>query len=210
MFLPANDLLIPLKRAVRRIVPNGPFTENESRTNFPGLSCVTCRAQVMRNVGKATRLPMAGKSANLGPRGKARYGRWPRDRRGRDGTRVQKGGCQPTSRHTPAVRLFSALCLLPVLALFAAAPAKAEPRVALVIGNAAYRNASPLQNTIADSEAVAAALGRLGFSVRIAPTSARALMKPCWPTSRQGNGCGTGVFYYAGHGMELDGRTGPP
>jgi hypothetical protein len=46
-----------------------------------------------------------------------------------------------------------------------ARPADAEERVALVIGNAAYENTSPLRNPRNDAEGVAAALERLGFKV---------------------------------------------
>ncbi len=58
--------------------------------------------------------------------------------------------------------LFSLLILL--AALFASV-AQAERRVALVIGNSAYRNASPLPNTINDATAVAALFRSVGFSV---------------------------------------------
>ena len=52
-----------------------------------------------------------------------------------------------------------------LLWLVAAAAAHTEGRVALVIGNSAYRNTQALANPRNDAEDVAAALGKLGFSV---------------------------------------------
>jgi uncharacterized caspase-like protein len=42
-------------------------------------------------------------------------------------------------------------------------PAHAEKRVALVIGNAAYKNAATLRNPRNDAQDVSAALQRIGF-----------------------------------------------
>jgi caspase domain-containing protein len=49
--------------------------------------------------------------------------------------------------------------------IFLTSPASAEKRVALVIGNGAYRNAPSLPNPHNDAEDVAAALKRTGFDV---------------------------------------------
>ena len=46
-----------------------------------------------------------------------------------------------------------------------AVPALADKRVALVIGNSAYRETTPLKNTRNDATDMAAALKRLGFQV---------------------------------------------
>ena len=51
-----------------------------------------------------------------------------------------------------------------VVALFAAMPALAAERVALVIGNADYKSA-PLKNPINDARAMARRLSQLGFKV---------------------------------------------
>src|SRR5260370_42610697 len=61
--------------------------------------------------------------------------------------------------------LICGLCLA-AGALFATAAA-AERRVALVIGNSAYKNASSLPNTINDSTAIAALFKSVGFEVVI-------------------------------------------
>ena len=53
---------------------------------------------------------------------------------------------------------------LAMLAAMAGAPARAELKVALVIGNAAYP-AAPLRNPVNDATAIAARLKALGFEV---------------------------------------------
>jgi hypothetical protein len=58
------------------------------------------------------------------------------------------------------VRLLAAIF---AFVLVAWSPADAEKRVALVIGNAAYKNADTLQNPRNDALDVAAALQRMGF-----------------------------------------------
>ena len=58
--------------------------------------------------------------------------------------------------------------LLPILiglALAAASPAFAEKRVALVIGNSAYKHAPALANPRNDAEGIAVALKRLQLDV---------------------------------------------
>jgi uncharacterized caspase-like protein len=58
---------------------------------------------------------------------------------------------------------FRSVTLFVLLLVLVAVPAHAEKRVALVIGNAAYKNAATLQNPRNDAHDVAAALQRLGF-----------------------------------------------
>jgi len=62
-------------------------------------------------------------------------------------------------------RLLSALFLMLFGVTVASSNSHAAGRVALVIGNAAYENTSPLRNPRNDAEGVAAALERLGFNV---------------------------------------------
>jgi uncharacterized caspase-like protein len=57
------------------------------------------------------------------------------------------------------------LCFLAVLCFALASPASAEPRMALVLGNGAYRHAAPLAAPAGDAAAMAAALRNLGFDV---------------------------------------------
>jgi len=59
------------------------------------------------------------------------------------------------------MRLLALILALVILTV----PAHAEKRVALVIGNAAYRSVAPLLNPRNDANDVAASLTRLNFSV---------------------------------------------
>jgi hypothetical protein len=73
---------------------------------------------------------------------------------------------------TGTVRCTGLALLLALLAAVSTPPASAEPsserRVALVIGNSAYRNTPPLPNPRHDAEAVGVELKRLGFDVDLA------------------------------------------
>ncbi|OSM00434.1 putative Peptidase C14 caspase catalytic subunit p20 [Magnetofaba australis IT-1] len=88
------------------------------------------------------------------------------------------------------------------------APANAVRGVALVIGNSDYANA-PLRNPANDADAMAAALRELGFTVMHANNLERAGMRRA--IRRFGDAIassdGVGLFYYAGHGMQSNGRN---
>lgn len=87
-----------------------------------------------------------------------------------------------------------------------AASLDAGPRVALVIGNAGYRNA-PLANPLNDAHAMADTLRKLGFRVI---SLENASQKQMYDAVRQfGDGLqgGVGLFYYAGHGVQVKGRN---
>lgn len=90
------------------------------------------------------------------------------------------------------------------LAQSAAQPA-AEIRVAVVIGNSAYPTA-PLANTANDAQAVAAALRDAGFHVIELRDGSKAQMQQAIDraaASLRGRN-GVGLFYFAGHGVQLD------
>ena len=80
-----------------------------------------------------------------------------------------------------------------------------ERRLALVIGNSSYTN-SPLANPANDARAMATKLRQLGFEVMEKENATREDMVHA---SREfGNRLklgGVGVFYYAGHGVQLNG-----
>jgi hypothetical protein len=85
------------------------------------------------------------------------------------------------------------------------AQAAAETRVAVVIGNAAYPTA-PLVNTLGDAAAVAATLREAGFSVIELRDGTKAQMLQAVERAAallRGRG-GVGLFYFAGHGVQLD------
>ena len=94
-----------------------------------------------------------------------------------------------------------------VVALWASlAPAAAEKRVALVIGNSGYRDVPVLANPRNDAEDVAAALKRLGFETTVGLDADRAGMeKAIEAFATAVEDADVAVFYYAGHGMQHQG-----
>ena len=86
-------------------------------------------------------------------------------------------------------------------------PAAAQRRVALVIGNSAYQKA-PLKNPANDAADISRVLGRLGFAVTALRDADRRSMEEAIRRFGQALGQGgVGLFYYAGHGMQVDGRN---
>jgi hypothetical protein len=86
--------------------------------------------------------------------------------------------------------------------------AKADPKVALVVGNGAYQNVPALANPPNDAADVAAALLRLGFSVRLVldasyETARLALLE----FNQKARDAEMAVVFFAGHGMEVNGEN---
>jgi len=105
--------------------------------------------------------------------------------------------------------LILGLGVIALLMGFAAASASADgKRVALVVGNSAYRNVPELPNPANDAGAVAAALNRLGFSVTlIANASFEEMRRGLIALGREAAGADMAVMYFAGHGMEISGEN---
>lgn len=99
-----------------------------------------------------------------------------------------------------------AYLLIACLALIPAAHG-AERRVALVIGNSAYQHA-PLANPGNDARAIAQALREMGFTVDERRNLNQAVMRRAIREfgDEIAKG-GVGLFYYAGHGMQIRGRN---
>jgi hypothetical protein len=70
-----------------------------------------------------------------------------------------------------------------------------EKRIALVIGNAKYKDA-PLANPVNDAHAMAKALGETGFAVTELDNAGQQEMQ-----------LALRKFYFAGHGMQVKGRN---
>ena len=98
--------------------------------------------------------------------------------------------------------------LQPVDAAASAPAAVAEQRLALVIGNGSYRDA-PLLNPVNDARAMAAALRDAGFSVIGSENASHLEMLDLIREfgDRLKNQGGVGLFYFAGHGMQIKGRN---
>lgn len=95
-----------------------------------------------------------------------------------------------------------------LLAIMFAAPALAEKRVALVIGNAAYRHAPALANPKNDAEGVAASLQRLQFEVLLGvDLDKRGLEALLQRFSEKLDKADVALVFYAGHGLQVNGRA---
>jgi len=83
-----------------------------------------------------------------------------------------------------------------------------EKRLALVIGNADYKNASALQNPVNDARAIAVALRDVGFTVLPYYNSDLKTMKQAMDDfGAKLQEYNIGLFYYAGHGMQVNGKN---
>jgi uncharacterized caspase-like protein len=88
-----------------------------------------------------------------------------------------------------------------------ASPAEIRNKVALIVGNSAYADAAPLPNTANDANDMCAALRKLGFEVicRIDIATKREFKDAIFEFTGKINPDTVAVFYYAGHGVQIDG-----
>jgi uncharacterized caspase-like protein len=99
--------------------------------------------------------------------------------------------------------------LLAAALLLVCQPAFAEKRVALVIGNSAYKNVAQLQNPVNDGAVIAQTLKNAGFDVvdsrhDMAAAETRRALRDFADQARDAD---IALVYYAGHGMEVDGTN---
>jgi uncharacterized caspase-like protein len=100
---------------------------------------------------------------------------------------------------------FCATLAASALPVRAAAPA--ERRIALVIGNGAYKSA-PLKNPVGDANAVAASLKQLGYGVTLREnTTLRELVESLREFSLRAQSSSVRMLFYAGHGVQAKGRN---
>jgi uncharacterized caspase-like protein len=103
--------------------------------------------------------------------------------------------------------LFLSLAAVTCSPLAAAQGAPAEPRVALVIGNAAYPTAA-LRNPVNDAKAIAERLRKLGFDVTLkTDVKQREMTRAVSQFGQSLKPGAVALFYYAGHGMQVKGRN---
>src|SRR5439155_544562 len=93
-----------------------------------------------------------------------------------------------------------------IILLLAVSAANAEKRVALVIGNGAYKNTPKLPNPPNDASDVAAALARSGFDI-IFDTNLDQLgmQEASIRFAREARTADVALFYYSGHAMQFAG-----
>jgi len=89
-----------------------------------------------------------------------------------------------------------------------AAAAHAQSRVALVIGNGAYRYTPRLINPVNDAKDIAAALSSLGFDVTEAiDLDKRAFDAALRAFANRSAAADTALVFYAGHGLQASGQN---
>jgi len=99
------------------------------------------------------------------------------------------------------------------LAFLTGAQAQAEPRVALVVGNAQYNGGllPPLKNPINDAKLMAATLKKAGFKVLVAENVGLREMKIAigdfGAALAEAGSSATGLFFFAGYGVQGDGAS---
>jgi len=111
---------------------------------------------------------------------------------------------QTEGLRTPKTLIFAALLL--VVAMIG--PARADKRVALVIGNSAYQHAPTLANPKNDAIDMAATLKQLKFTVIDGLDLDRpAMERKLREFARALAASDAGLLFYAGHGLQVDGQN---
>ncbi|WP_247339175.1 MULTISPECIES: caspase family protein [unclassified Bradyrhizobium] len=93
--------------------------------------------------------------------------------------------------------------------LVTCAPAQADKRVALVIGNSAYKSAPKLANPVGDAALIGGMLKKAGFDtvdVR-QDLNAPEMRKALREFGARTRDADVAIVYYAGHGLEVDGTN---
>src|SRR6476646_8212685 len=99
--------------------------------------------------------------------------------------------------------LASLMCM--VLSVSAA---KADRRVAFVVGNGTYKNVAQLPNPPIDAKAMASTLRNVGFEVIEGSNLSRDQMtEKLLDFGRKAQGSDIALFYYAGHGIAVSGTN---
>jgi uncharacterized caspase-like protein len=99
--------------------------------------------------------------------------------------------------------VLSLICML-----FTAHAARADKRVAFVVGNGAYKNVAQLPNPPIDAKAMAAVLRNVGFDVVEGTNLTRDTMtEKLLDFGKKAQGADVAVFFYAGHGIAISGTN---
>jgi hypothetical protein len=86
--------------------------------------------------------------------------------------------------------------------------ALADKRVAFVVGNSAYKNVPQLPNPVVDAKSIAKVLRNVGFDVVEGANLSRDKMtEKLLEFGKKAEGADVAVFYYAGHGIAVNGTN---
>jgi len=97
---------------------------------------------------------------------------------------------------------------LAAMMIIGATPSFADKRVALIIGNGAYKYTPALPNPQNDATDVAEALRAIGFQVTLKTNlEKRQMDQVIAQFARDGKTADAALFYYAGHGMQFEGKN---
>ncbi|MGY8677468.1 caspase family protein [Bradyrhizobium sp. UFLA05-153] len=114
-------------------------------------------------------------------------------------------------RRPALCNLLLASSLLVLSQLIAPTDASAETRLALVIGQSAYRTVPELPNAANDAKGMTELLGNAGFNVTTAPNLAQNEMRQAisdFAGKVSASGADTvALVFYAGHGLQIDGEN---
>jgi Caspase domain len=104
---------------------------------------------------------------------------------------------------------FRTIVLLVLATWLGCGSAFAEKRVALIIGNSAYKNVPKLTNPVNDASLVAEMFKNAGFDavttkLNLNVSEMRKSLREFGASTREAD---IAVIYYAGHGIELDGNN---
>ena len=105
--------------------------------------------------------------------------------------------------------LITCICFSAFSLLFAATlQAKQEQRLALLIGNSNYTHGGSLDNPVNDVRAIKKALEGLGFTVmKYEDCSQKTMKRAMDKFGRKLQGKNVGLFFYAGHGVQVNGHN---
>ena len=99
--------------------------------------------------------------------------------------------------------ILSLICMV-----FTAHSAKADRRVAFVVGNGTYKNVQPLPNPSIDAKSMAGVLRNVGFEVVEGTNLTRDKMtERLLEFGKKAQGADVAVFFYAGHGIAIGGTN---
>ena len=106
------------------------------------------------------------------------------------------------------ITIFLSLICMVFAADAARDSAKADKRVAFVVGNGAYKNVAALPNPPIDAKAMAAVLRNVGFDVVEGTNLTRDTMtERLLEFGKKAQGADVAVFFYAGHGIAISGTN---
>ncbi len=107
--------------------------------------------------------------------------------------------------------IYSVVFAMSLIAIAATGIATASDKIALVVGNSAYSTVTPLDNPVPDAELISSKLEELGFAVTLLKDSSlndlRAGISAFGKKLRAGGKETTGLFYFAGHGVQSFGNN---